>query len=171
MNSRFFRTHQYIAAMLRRNIFQSKNLSHNPARFKSTVKIDLHITGVFTEPHAAGIIQDLKISRARAYSMLDINLKEGIRHFKNHDLREAMSYFENVIAFKTNDDIDNLSIKERKLIALALTHAADIERIGTEANEDKALEYLNQALELSPGLNEAQELKNALLSDRVGPRV
>ena len=114
------------------------------------------MTGLF-EPDSTLIFQDLVSSRMKVDSLLNSNLQEGIQFFEKHAVYEAMICFHKIIDFEMHDHVNNLSINERKLVALALTYVADIERIGTEADEDKALKYLEEALELSPNLEKAEK--------------
>ena len=114
------------------------------------------------------IVETFEKSRIQRDNLIKNTIKEGLNRLESHDIDDAGTYFDKVIAMLS---ADGLTVQERNLLAQAHTYKAKTLRIGSEASEDSALVHLELALAILPDFKEAISIKDSILIDRTPPEM
>jgi hypothetical protein len=95
---------------------------------------------------------------------VDLKLKVGVEHYNNFNNDSAVKVFDQIInSYNKNH---HLKDKEKSILAQACTYKANIISKHSFKDETLALKYLEKAIELVPNMQDAIDLRQAILIER-----
>jgi len=124
-----------------------------------------------TFPHELSMNHEIKGSREtyrenriQFNTMLEKYWTSGFNKCSQGKHSSGLVDFQKILAFMNNEKVTNLTQKQTLLLAKVYTESAKVLSVGTVYEENIALEYLDKAIELAPGLENALNLKRSILS-------
>ena len=111
----------------------------------------------------------LKKSQEEFNSLLSNTFEKGMEYLKIHKSGPAEACFDKVIACFYDQNTDFLTNSEKIILAKSYTQKARIRCVGSETDEEIALDCLKKALTFLPNLEEALSMQTSIQLNRLAP--
>lgn len=136
------------------------------SRNSSTLVLNLGDNRKQIDSELNDIVGSFKHKRTQFDNALESNCLKGQSEFEKGEYSNALDYYQNILSSLMNEELENLSRRQIKLLANVYTESARILSVGTTNEGNIAIQYLDSALNLVPDFEKAKELRLTLLAER-----
>lgn len=124
----------------------------------------LELEGALTNSNL-NIVKNFRESRNKLHSVMEEFMEEGKQKIKEHDYMASLKCFDSIIAIASGEDVEDLTLREKKLISKAYALKGEILAHGDSKELKLAQAHLEKALELNPNEQLAIECVKSLRAE------
>ena len=125
------------------------------------------ISVVSKEAEAVSLLTHYHLALVRLNEHLIHHYTIGLNLYKNKKYLDSIMHFDKVINTLSGENTENLTERQKIILAMSHTYKASFLRNGSSEEESAAVGHLDIALMLLPDLQMAKDLKNSIQCDHV----